>query len=548
VFRARSGHEAVQEQLRRHWHHPGVIAGTAAPSAPERALRADESPSRARKMAAAAGGHVRRHGIAFSILFGLIVALLLRAPWSDAALGRDEGGVALIARAWHGTGPFLYGSYFLDRPPLLPALYKLAGPDQSGIRVLGAVAAVLLVITSTFLAVRIAGRAAAPWAAGIAAVLASSWELRSVFTPAELLAAVPSSASVLLLLVALQRESRRLRLFAAAGALAATALLVKQSFGDALVAGLVALLAGKALGLSWRETARRAGAYAAGVGAVALTLIVWVLATAATAHDVWYAMFGFRLDSVSVLAKHGLEARLSSLESPLLASGLALALVFAFVALVRLRERPLVSITVGAWIAAAAAGILLGGSYWPHYLIALVPAAAAGAATLFRRYPVVGVIGTLAIAVQPVVHATDVAIHDSADSYQRGAVILGDYIHARSLPGDTVYVMYSKPNALYYSGLRVPYPYNWSLMPRAVPGARDLLRRVLASAQRPTWIVRTHGPNEFGLDASGATRRLLNKHYRRVATVCGIPLLLARGTHPLPAPGGPLACKDPGAG
>src|SRR3954466_5049906 len=116
--------------------------------------------------------------IAIWIGLGIVLTLLLRAPWFDAALGRDEGGVALIARAWHGSGPFAYGSYFLDRPPLLPALYKLAGHDQSGIRVLGAVAAALLVITSTLLAVRIAGRAAAPWAAGIAAVLASSYALR----------------------------------------------------------------------------------------------------------------------------------------------------------------------------------------------------------------------------------------------------------------------------------------------------------------------------------------------------------------------------------
>jgi hypothetical protein len=363
-----------------------------------------------------------------------------------------------------------------------------------------------------------------------------------VFTPAELLAVVPSSASVLVLLVALERESHRLRLLAAAGALAVTALLVKQSFADALVAGVVALAAAKALGLSWRETARRAGAYAAGVAGVVLALIVWMVATSTSAHDVWYAMFGFRIDSVSVLVKNGLESRVSSLGSPLLASGLALALVLAVVGLVRVRERPLVRITVGAWMAAAAAGILLGGSYWRHYLIALVPAAAAGAAALFQRHRLVGAVAVIVIAAETVTHAADVAIHDGADGYQRSGITLGHYIRARSLPGETVYVMYSKPNALYYSGLRVPYPYNWSLMVRAVPGARDLLRRVLASAERPTWIVRANGPNTFALDSSGATQRLLRRHYRRVATVCRTPLLLARGARALPPPAGPFAC------
>jgi hypothetical protein len=272
-----------------------------------------------------------------------------------------------------------------------------------------------------------------------------------------------------------------------------------------------------------------------------------VLATAATAHDVWYAMFGFRIDSVSVLVDQGLDSRLSSLESPLLASGLALALVCAVVGLVRLREQLLVRIVVGTWMLAAAAGILLGGSYWRHYLIAHGPAAAAGAAALFQRYRLIGAVAVVVIAFETVSHAVDVAVHDKGDEYQRGGVTLGHYIRARSLPDYTVYVMYSKPNALYYAGLRAAFPYNWSLMIRAVPSARDLLRRVLASADRPTWILKTHGTNAFGLDASGATRRLLSRHYRRVATVCGTPLLLARSARALPAPSGSLACDRRGA-
>ena len=128
-------------------------------------------------MTAVAGDHLVRHRTAVWIALGVVVALLLRAPWGDAALGRDEGGVAMVARAWHGGGPFAYGSLFLDRPPLLVGLYRLAGDGQAGIRLLGAVAAALLVVTSTVLAVRIGGRRAAPWAAGISAVLASSFAI-----------------------------------------------------------------------------------------------------------------------------------------------------------------------------------------------------------------------------------------------------------------------------------------------------------------------------------------------------------------------------------
>lgn len=485
---------------------------------------------------AAAGDHLQRHKVAVAIALGALVVLILRAPWFDAALGRDEAGVAMVARAWHGGGPFAYGSYFLDRPPLLVGLYRLAGDSAVGIRTLGAVAAGLLVVTSTLLAVRIGGRRAAPWAAGISAVLASSFEIKTVFTPAELLAVVPSSASVLLLLIALERESRRLWILAGAGALAATALLVKQSFGDALAAGLVALVAGKLLGLSWRETARRAGAYFAGLAALVVALAVWALLSHTSAHSIWYAMFGFRIDSVSVLVKNGLESRISTLGSPLLASGLGVALVFAIVAFARLRGRPLVRITLAGWMAAAVAGILLGGSYWPHYLIELVPAAAAGAAVIFARYRFVGALAVAAIALPTAINAVGVGRSDSVDSFQQTAVTIGHYIRDRSLPNETAYVMYAKVNAVYYTGLRDPYPYNWSLMVRAVPGAEQRLRSLLASPGRPTWIVRVEGPRGFGLDANGTTRRLLAAHYRPVTTVCGSELLLARGAHVLAAP------------
>src|SRR3954451_922393 len=211
----------------------------------EGALRADKTPRARRAVSVPAGGRALAGVLdrtAVWIAVGVGVALLLRAPWFDAPLGRDEGGVALVARNWHGSGPFAYGTWFLDRPPLLPALYRLAGDGVTGIRVLGAVASSLLVVLSVLLAVRIAGRRAAPWAAGLSGVMASSFAIRSVFTPAELLAVVPSCASVLMLVIGV--EKRRVWPFACAGALAALALLVKQSFGDALAAGVVVLVAG----------------------------------------------------------------------------------------------------------------------------------------------------------------------------------------------------------------------------------------------------------------------------------------------------------------
>jgi len=66
-----------------------------------------------------------------SAIAGVIFTIALRLPWFDAALGRDEGGVSMVANAWHHSRPFPYGPYFLDRPPLLVAAYKVAN-DAGG--------------------------------------------------------------------------------------------------------------------------------------------------------------------------------------------------------------------------------------------------------------------------------------------------------------------------------------------------------------------------------------------------------------------------------
>jgi hypothetical protein len=213
-------------------------------------------------------------------------------------------------------------------------------------------------------------------------------------------------------------------------------------------------------------------------------------------------------------------------------------LVFAIAGIARLKARPLVRVTFAAWMIAATAGILLGGSYWPHYLIALVPGAAAGAAVLLRRNRLIGVLAVCAIAAPTVLNAANVARRDSADSFQLSAVTIGHYIKKRSLPNQTAYVLYAKVNTLYYAGLRDPFPYNWALMMASAPSAEARLRQLLASPARPTWIVKADSPHSFGLDRSGVTKRLLTQHYRRLDKVCGIPLLLAKGAQVLPAPHG----------
>ena len=466
----------------------------------------------------------------FWIAVGAVLALVLRAPWLGAPLGRDEGGLALVAAAWD-QGPFAYGDYFVDRPPLLVALFRMAdGPV--GVRVFGAIAAVGAVVIACLIARRLGGPRAVAGAAVVSAVLVSSTALGSVLTPAELLAIVPSAASVLVLLVALERPAG-LRLFAAAGALAVVALLVKQSFGDALLAGAAALLA-----LAWtrRPFLARSIAYGAGAAATILLLELWERLGHFADGSVSYAIVGFRLDALSTLSAGHIGAKLERLPLPALGSGLVVALVCTVAALHALRGQAVVRAVMLAWLAGGVAGIAMGGSYWAHYLVALAPVAAVGSGLLLARLARRQRLVLAAILVPAVAVSLVAIVLREPERYQRDAVTVADYLSDRARPGETAYVLYARANVLYYSGLQSPYPYEWSLMVRALPDARARLRALLASPRRPTWIVEWQEPSAFGLDSGGRIEHLLDSEYGERTTVCGHDVLLARGAPARPLP------------
>jgi hypothetical protein len=451
----------------------------------------------------------------------LLLALLLRLPFLGTALGLDEGGVAFIARNWPSGHGSLYGSYWLDRPPLLVGLYKLAvlGGDR-GVRVLGAVAALALVAAIALLAREVAGQRAGLIAGLLAALLSGSVAIASVYTPAELLAAVPSTLSVLCLLLAHRR--RGARFVFVAGLLAVAALLIKQSFLDAGLAGLVFVLAS---GLADRSVrVRWPLAYAAGVAIPVAALLVWQVAARLPDGGFVYALVGFRIDALHTLSgsNYPLHVRLRSLEAPFIGSGLVLVAGLAGFGLTRLRGDRVLLATFVAWLVGASVGVLGGGSYWPHYLIELVPvscvAAAAGIAGSRR---VTRIVAVGACAVVSGVAAVGGIVYVAAHPPHREAMAVARYVRTHARPGDTQYVMYAQADVPYYIGLPSPYPYAWSLMVRAKPGAIPQLRRLLASAQRPTWLVRWQTAGHWGLDPGGRTKRLIARDYRLAATVRG---------------------------
>lgn len=454
----------------------------------------------------------------------LVVCLGLRLLYINFPLGTDEGGVAFIAKAW-GTGHgSLYGAYWVDRPPLLLALYKLAvlgGPV--GIRVLGAVAALALVATTTVLTRAVAGDRAARVAAVVSAGLASSIALTAVFTPAELLAAVPACASVGCLVAAHRRGQARW--LVGAGVLAVTSALIKQSFLDAGFAGAIFLIATSLR--DRRPRLRWAGAYATGALIPLVPVAAWLLVAHVSPGSLAYALIGFRVDALHALSASSLplHVRVQSLILPGELSGLFAVLVVGLRGVWTLRGDGVLAVTLVAWLAAGAVGVLGGGSYWPHYLIQLVaPASLLAGAALAAVHPRLRATAVIAFAAVAIIGTVGAVSPVRASRERSGVVDVGRYVRTHALPGDTQYVMYAKANAGYYTGLQSPYPYAWSLLVRAHPGATPRLLHLLQSPRRPTWIVGWQKPNRWQLDPRQAIAHALHAHYRVVAHVHGHPI------------------------
>ena len=250
----------------------------------------------------------------------------------------------------------------------------------------------------------------------------------------------------------------------------------------------------------------------AGAGIPLVALLVWQVAAQLPDGGFVYALAGFRLDALHALSGSDipLRERVTALSDPALLSGLVLVVPAALAGLRRLRGDRVLLVTFSAWLAAAVVGVMGGGSYWPHYLIELVPVSCVGAAVLLAAAPArlrIAVLG--AATALSLITAIAGAIYVGQHPLRRPELAVARYVRSHSRPGDTQYVMYARANVAYYAGLPTPYPYEWSLMVRAVPGARTRLQHLLGSDRRPTWVVQWQAPDRWQLDPGGRTAQLL---------------------------------------
>jgi hypothetical protein len=457
------------------------------------------------------------------------LAALAGVPFVERPLSPDEGGFLLVASQWH-PGPSLYGHYWVDRPPLLVTLFDLAGHlgGATGLRLIGmGVVVCSVLLTSALTSLAVGRRALTPV---LVAAIFLSTPLFGTGVDGELL----SVPFVLLGMVWLVRACRVAPPAAAAWAAGAgvagmAAALVKQNVVDVFV--VAAVLVGLTAAGSG---ARRAVVLAAGVAAGAVGFLGLALAMAAVRGTepsmLWDALVVFRAHAVSVIqasATSSTNDRMVTLFVAAVLSGgplVVAALTLGLRGPVRADSVPdqhvpdlrVPALAVLAWELAA---IAVGGSYWLHYLVGLVPGmvllaiAAAQRGTRLRRSTGAALAFALTSCLTAIVVVVNAAPPNAAD------LAVARYLRSHGSPGDSVIVGFGHPNIVYESGLHSPYEQLWSLPVRVRDSSLSELTSVLRGRHAPTWVV-VSGPSlaTWGVDAATADR-VLDADYQRATSV-----------------------------
>lgn len=464
-----------------------------------------------------------------------VLAAALRIPFIWTGISMDEGGYAYVAQQW-ARGARLYDSgAWLDRPQGLLLTYRfLLWWEDSGWTIrLGVVAAgFVITLLVGLIGWLIAGRGAALAAALIYAVVGVAPRIEGFTLNGELLASVPATAAVAAAL--LWHRSGSTGWLVAAGMLAGAALTMKQSGVDGLGAGLAVVAVGAAY--RWvRHTATFFAAAAAPLAVCALHggHLGW--------QRYWTALVGYQLAALNN-PNTGLSTRWDEFTRSLSPAGLDL-LVVGCVAGVGLwlvrRSRIAVWMSL-AWLTSGVIGINMGGSYWPHYYLQLLPPLAVLAGTAvaaIRRTGLRAAVTVLAVLPQLLWFAA-AAVAPPAERqhmvpYYARAVRderIAAVIRAETEPSDQIFVLVSEANLYFLSQRTTDYPYLWGKPIEKIPDALPRLREMLDGPGRPALVVLNNEPDD--IDPTGSLTRILVERYRVHSVVEGVTLLRAAGSSP----------------
>ena len=462
-----------------------------------------------------------------------LVAVAVRLPLLGRTPSPDEAGFLLVGGQWHPGGTSLYGTYWVDRPPLLITLFRIAA-EAGGLvplRLIGCVAVALTILGVAHVARSLAGPRAVTWAALAAGTLLVTPLTGSMAVNGELLATPFVVWGIAAMVGALRHGRHPALLAAAAGAAMVGAVLVKQNFIDVGVfTAAVVPLALWRRELTVHQARNLLADFVLGAAGALAVMSVWTLLQGTSLAGVYDAMFPFRFQAERVLASaanHGSRARLPGLLFAWLVSGGAVLMLLAAWAVVR---RRLGGVVVWALVVTASyevVSVLLGGSYWSHYLVQLVvPLSLLVGLAAARAFP--GARSVVVAAATVAVLAWAIALPWQQHRSLPEAV--GTSIAAVASPQDTIVTLYGHAEVTRASGLSSPYPYLWSLPTKTRDPDLHLLSDTLSGPAAPTWFVTWNRISTWGVNSTTAAS-LLATRYHPVAHPHGHTIYLLNGVH-----------------
>ena len=187
------------------------------------------------------------------------------------------------------------------------------------------------------------------------------------------------------------------------------------------------------------------------------------------------------------------------------------------------------------WQVPAAEGVLMGGDYWTHYLILLVPPVALWLARAIDniRHALSGWRQYLALLMFTLllILPYGVAMDGTDGIYQRlyrhpgypAQNEVARYIRERTSPEQTIYVAFDQASIYYLADRQPAYRHLYDQELRALPNSYADIIAILSSDARPVYIVSTLHPGPFP-DDSRAFWREVSRFYDLEIMVDGVPI------------------------
>ena len=250
--------------------------------------------------------------------------------------------------------------------------------------------------------------------------------------------------------------------------------------------------------------------------------------------NLWDALFRFRSHAFDIVAHSGSKAPLIRFELLILifvVSGMLFLSWQLVVACRRVEHMRSVRLAVLVMWLYGVAGILVGASWWRHYLIALIPALAIGTALATRREARrlhTHYAATLAVAAAAAATLVGLVWQLAGHVPHYDDQQVAAYLREASSANDGVFLAYGAPDVIWKAGLHAPYRYSWSLPMRARDPHLKHLVATLRGPDAPTWLVEMGDFDWWGID-NADFEAVRADRYHRVATVCGHDVYLLDG-------------------